>query len=271
MNQIANRFASLIYGTLGVAMSIYKLFSKATLIGCVGLALNTGATAQSVEIPPDKPGKIGEIIDNLMHLRSYLNDRAENRKATKAIDAERAKISPGETRTFEVVTTGGPLMAGGKFVRVQEAKAGPKLSEPGLYVSAPFSVGGGLPIPGNELTPAQRKEMQERAEIAKKEEQTLKAAEEAAKQLEEVRNAAEKARAELEAAQAAAAQAAAAKAAAAQAAAAQAAAAKAAEARAAAAAKAEREAERNGREVQREINRERERYKKEGGPYRMPG
>lgn len=229
--------------------------------------ISTNANAQKIE---DLPGKISDVIDNVMHLRSYLDDRAENRKMTKAVDAERAKVPSGEVRQFEVVSTGGPLMAGGKFVRVQEVKPGPKFSEPGTYISTPFPVGGGLPLPGNVLTPAQKKEMQKKIEILKKEEAVKKAAEDALKAIEETKKANEKAKADLAAAQAAAEQALAAQAAAAKAAAEQVAAAKAAQAKAAAIAKAEREAERNGRDVQREINKERERYKREGGPYRMP-
>jgi hypothetical protein len=247
-----------------MSFNFLKLCNSTLLIQLAFFSLVTTASAQTVEIPETRAEQISEVFDNLVLLQSYVKDVVEVRKVREAVDHESAGISAGDVRYFELVTSGGPLMDGGKFVRVQEVSDKPRISETGLYISAPFAVGGRLPLPSSELTPVQKQEMKERAEQVIKEERTLRAAEDAARRLEETRNAAEKAREELEAAQAAATRAAAAKLVADRLALAKA-------AEAARAERAERDAERSGRQTQREISQQRERYKKQGGVYRMPG
>jgi hypothetical protein len=245
------------------------------------LASSNLIAQESAKPSKGTPGKISDVVENVKALQDYIHDAIEAKRANKAVDAERAKLKELEVKKLEVVTTGGPLMAGGKFVRVQEVKPGAKVSVEGEYYTKPFDVGGGLPeLPMNALTPAQKKEMKERAEAVQWKEQQdklLKDAQEAEKRLRDVRDAAEKARQELEDKERAAARAKLAakqaeeqRVAAAQAqAAADKARADAAKVRAAAD-KAERDAQRDGARVQGNIAAERARFQREGGPYRMP-
>lgn len=278
------------------------------LVGATWVAVTQIAFAQtSVEVPKGAE-KGTSILEHLDHLHSYIRDRIETIKAEKAINNERSKMQPGETKKVEVVTTGGPLMAGGTFVRVQEVKEGPKIAAEGEKYSQPITIGGGLPA--KEFTPEEKKEMRRKADEAMRAEKLLKDVQQAEKALKEVRDAAEKARADLEAKeaekrrldlaskQAAEEQARLARqieiqkqeeirlvaekarveleASQAAAAAATKAAKDAADARAKAARdaalanKQELAAERNGREITREIQNERARFKAAGGPFRAP-
>ena len=241
-----------------------KAIIRVVIAGACFLWIGPASSQPSVSIPTDGPNRVRTVTEHMKQIQSYVKELVENRKVTKAVDAERAKIPPGETRTFEVVMKEKPLPQGGEFIRVQEVKPGPKIHGPGEIVGTPFTVGGGLPLPGNELTPAQKKEMAERVEALKKEEKALKDAEEVQRQLKSAQEAAAKAKAELDAKTAAAAEAALR-------------AKNEADARARAektardAARAEQMAMRDGARVQKDLADARARYQKEGGPYRMPG
>lgn len=291
-----------------------KFSIKATILILIfGSLLGQGALAQESakdEIPLTKIGIIDAIIQQIASFRSYSHDSRETKKARDAVEQEKKKLSTGESRQLEIVSKGGPLMAGGTFVRVQEVKPGAKLDESGIFYSSPFPIEASLPA--KEFTPEEKKEMKKRAEEAKRAEKLLNKVEVNEKKLKEVREAAEKARTELEAKEAAklkfdlalktateekariakeleqkkqndirtAAEKARAELEASQAAATAAAAAQAArvadEARAKAARdaanaeKRERIAENNGREIMREIQNERARFRAEGGNFRAP-
>ncbi len=267
--------------------------STQIIVTCAFLALGSAnVTAQKSageDVPKDKSSVVASLKEHYDYFMDFRRDSREAQKSEKAVDAERRKLSGPETKTLEIVTKDGPLWAGGTFVRVQEPKPGAKVAAEGEYYSKPFEVGNQIAsLPMNQLTTEQKKQMKANAEAMlrqEKHEKLLKETEAAEKRLREVRDAAEKARQELEDKQRAATEArmaakkaeeqraaavqAQAAAAQAQAAAAQAQA-KAASERAAAD-RAEREAIRNGERVQKQISEARERYKREGGPYRMPG
>lgn len=267
-------------------------------MACAILVLGTNAAAQKSadeELPVHKANKATSILEHLDYIKGFFHDSREAKKADAAVTAERAKLSGAETKTLEVVTKDGPLWAGGTFVRVQEAKPGPKVAEKGEVYTKPFEVSNQIASASTkDLTIAQKKEMKERAEAMlrqEKHEKLVKEAQAAEKKMLEVRDAAEKARKELEDKQRAAndarvaaqkaeeqraaavkaqAQAAEAQAAAAQAQAAATKARAAAESRRVAAEKAERDAVRDGQRMRDQLNEAKTRYKKEGGPYRMP-
>lgn len=266
-------------------MHISCRFAKTTFVSALLVLGSASVTAQKSadeEVPKDKSSMLASLKEHYDYFMGFRRDSNEARKAEKAVDAERQKLSGSETKTLEIVTKDGPLWAGGTFVRVQEPKPGTKLAENGEVYSKPFEVGNQIAsLPMNQLTTEQKKQMRANAEALlrqEKHEKLLKETEDAEKRLREVRDAAEKARQELEDKQRAAndarlaakkAEEQRAQAAQAQVAAAQAQA-KAASERAAAD-RAEREAMKNGERVQRQISEARERYKREGGPYRMPG
>lgn len=260
--------------------------STQIVLTCAFLALGSANViaqkSANEDVPKDKSSMVASLKEHYDSFMDFRRDSREAQKSEKAVDAERSKLSGSETKTLEIVTKDGPLWAGGTFVRVQEPKPGAKLAAAGEYYSKPFEVGNQIAsLPMNQLTTEQKKQMKANAEAMlrqEKHEKLLKETEAAEKRLRDVRDAAEKARQELEDKQRAAAEArlAAKKAEEQRAAAVQAQAAAAqAQARAAseraAADKAEREAMRNGEKVQKQISEARERYKREGGPYRMPG
>lgn len=151
-------------------MNIVKTFANAALVISAVLSLSGNAQAQYQQVRPhekDPASKAVAVINNVALLHSYVNDLEESKKLEEAMEAERKKLRPGETRTFEVVSTGGPILSGGKFVRVQEVKKGQKLSEAGIFVSKPQTIGGGLPLPSNDWTPEQKQEMQQKAQKLK--------------------------------------------------------------------------------------------------------
>jgi hypothetical protein len=197
------------------------------------VSLCATAVAQTIEIPEGKPGQANGVAENVTELLSTVTASKETQKVSAAAEKERQKIPTGQVKTYEVISKGGSILNGGEFIRIQEVSQGPQLHEPDIYRSAPFKLGGNIPVPGNELTSTQRDELQARAEKAKQE---AKAASDKA--------AADKAAADKAAAEKKA---------------------------AADRARGDDAAEKNGREIMREINRDRERYKREGGPYRMPG
>jgi hypothetical protein len=212
-----------------------------------------------------------DILEHIGAVGALLHDARQNSEATKALDEERKKLAPGETKQIEIVTRGGPLMQGGNFVRFQDAQPGQKSLDPSEVVGPTFTLYGFLP--SRPFTPQQKEEMAANADLVraaelleKAEQAAKKASDDEAKRL-ETRQKAEKARQELEAAEAARVREIAELEAASKAKEKAQAEAKAADARAA---KADRDAERNGRKLEHQIQNERERFRKEGGVHRAP-
>lgn len=186
----------------------------------------------------------------------------EGQKAEHALKQELAKLKPGETKSFVVVTKDKPIGAGGEFVGIEEVlpsgSPGMRVGTPAgtlRVVSKPYPVTGYTPL---DIRSEEQKKRED-AEMVKKA-NALKEAEAAEKRLREEKAAADKKQQEAEArkkeAEAAAAKA---KAAAAEAA-----------RKERAAQQAERAAQRDGERLQRQINREIARYKAAGGPFRAP-
>ena len=148
----------------------------------------------NAQVEPTRVGKASQLFEQLQAWGEQLHEVRENRKLEKARDAARATVPKNETRQFEVVTKGGTIPEGGKFVRIQPHVEGNTLKTTGEVVSQPFGIGGGLELPGSALTPAQKKEMTEKAQRAMKAEQDVKDAEELQRKVREANEAAEKAR-----------------------------------------------------------------------------
>lgn len=222
------------------------------------LAIHASSMAQKPADPDPKIVKAGQLDSIAEQLRTWSEQVRELREMRKVDAARRevqAKIPINETRRFELVTKGGPITQGGTFVRLQPAVENP-IRVNGELVSPSFPIGGGVAIPGQKLTPAQKNAMKVKAEQLMKQEATLKAAEEVQRKAKEASDAAEKARNEAEDAKKAAAEAA------------RLSQVKQDEQRRAE--KAEREAIREGNHHNARIRADRDRYIKEGGPFRAP-
>lgn len=216
------------------------------------------------QIPPSQKsgmsgGEIAEGIagqlEELSILTKIAREQTESTKAVEKIRNEMAIDNPGEK--YVMISRGGSVIGGGTFVGV--IKEGQATLEPNLYTSSPFTIYPKMPPLTNPMAEKELAEMRllaERIKTQTEAEQLAAAKAKAAAEAEQL--AAAKAKATADAAQLAATQA-------------KAAAAAAERARQVAEDKAQRAAERNGRELQREINEQRERYKRERGPFRMPG
>ncbi len=243
--------------------SIFIKFLIAFLLITLSFGKSIAQVSAQQQIPPSVAGKVNEIFEHVKQVSEMKHEVEQSRMLEDALTKEKAKIPNGETKTFEVVTKDGALSQGGTFVRIQEYKEGDRLLGPGEQVGLKFELGGGLELPGNKLTPAQKKEMEKKAEDYIREQKVLKDAEEAAKRLRDAAEAAEKARIDLAAQTKAAEEAA-------RIAQQQKEAQLQAEKLAKEAARQEAKALRDGIRVQNQIKAERDRFREEGGPFRAP-
>lgn len=255
-------------------MSIVMKSTRVALFTGLYLSFGVAAMAQTILVPPDpvlppkvktdsKAEKIGAVQKNIDLLQGYVHELGQNIKMTKAVNEARSKLPPGETKSFEVVTKGGALHEGGTFVMVREAGKD-KLTGPGEFAGQAFNLTGATP--GLTISKPSKSQLEAEAKLAekmlaeKKSEELLKQAAVAEKKLAEAKAAADKAKADLDAKKKA-----------------EEDAARKAKEETEKAAKAEREArqaereaDRNGRELQNQIRGELARYRREGGPYRAP-
>lgn len=241
-------------------------FIRIYLIAITILVLSNIVFAQksaNAQVEPERAGKVNQLFEQIQTWGDQIREVRENRKLERARDAVRATVPKNETRQFEVVTKGGTIPEGGKFVRIQPHVAGANWRGEGEVVSPSFDIGGGLELPGNELTKAEKKEMEQKAEQFKKAEQDLKDAEELQRKALEANELAEKARQAAEEQKRVAVEAA-------KIAEEQRVAQVAAERAAKIAARDEARAMRDGERLQQRIASERARYRAEGGPFRAP-
>jgi pyruvate/2-oxoglutarate dehydrogenase complex dihydrolipoamide acyltransferase (E2) component len=200
-------------------------------------------------------GEIAEGIAAQFHELSILNKIArESNASIKAVEKVRDGMAPNDTgERYVMVSRGGSIIDGGTFVGL--LKEGQTTLEPNLHITKPFTIYPKMPPLKNPMAEQELEAMRQLAERNKAQAEAAQlAAAEAKAAVEAEQVAAAKAKAAAEAAQVAAAQAKAA-----------------ADAAQRASAAAERDARRNGRELQREMKEQKERYKREGGAFRMPG
>ncbi|MGF6287751.1 hypothetical protein [Pseudomonas silensiensis] len=186
-------------------------------------------------------GAVEDVVTQLQFTGTAAHVFEQNERLTTALKEAIRKIPEGETRNLEIVTKGND------FYAVREKTNSPDL-EPGLNVGPTFTVASQNTNLAQRLMGAQQaKQLAADRELAianaVESEKKAAQAKEDAKRAKEANDAAQKAANDAKALL---------------------------DKRNKEAAKAEREAQRNGERVQERIRAENNRYKKEGGPYRSP-